>query len=279
MCWIAPLMPQAMYRSGAIRVPVWPTCWACGRQPAEVTTRDTPTVPPSSAASSSSSAKPSALPTPRPPPTTTRASASEIRPASAGTREVIRTRKSRSARSGWNDWTATGAGPLRPSARARTRAARRSAGPCRPRAPPPRAGCRPSAGGSPATATPGRTSVQFAASGRPDRAATWASTSAPRSLPGPMTAARSLALDELGDGLADRLGRVVGQPRVLDDVEDRHAGRREAARDPRGIRRPRRRRASGLPVAPASVAPSVSASLDRRSGAPASCSTTTRIMR
>ena len=42
MCWIAPLMPQAMYRSGAIRVPVWPTCWACGRQPAEVTTRDTP---------------------------------------------------------------------------------------------------------------------------------------------------------------------------------------------------------------------------------------------
>ena len=26
MCWIAPLIPQAMYRSGAIRVPVWPTC-------------------------------------------------------------------------------------------------------------------------------------------------------------------------------------------------------------------------------------------------------------
>ena len=96
MCWIAPLMPQAMYRSGAIRVPVWPTCWACGRQPADVTTRETPTVPPSSAASSSSWAKPSALPTPRPPPTTTRASASEIAPASAGTREVIRTRKSRS---------------------------------------------------------------------------------------------------------------------------------------------------------------------------------------
>ena len=89
-------MPHAMYRSGAIRVPVWPTCWACGRQPAEVTTRETPTVPPSSAASSSSCAKPSALPTPRPPPTTTRASASEITPASAGTREVIRTRKSRS---------------------------------------------------------------------------------------------------------------------------------------------------------------------------------------
>ena len=41
MCWIAPLMPQAMYRSGAIRVPVWPICWACGRQPRLVATRDT----------------------------------------------------------------------------------------------------------------------------------------------------------------------------------------------------------------------------------------------
>ena len=106
---MAPLIPQAMYRSGAIRVPVWPTCWACGRQPAEVTTRDTPTVPPSSAASSSSWAKPSALPTPRPPPTTTRASASEILPASAGTRAVTRTRKSRSVSSGVNDWTGAAA--------------------------------------------------------------------------------------------------------------------------------------------------------------------------
>ena len=48
MCWIAPLMPQAMYRSGAIRMPVWPICSECGRQPAVVTTRDTPTAPPSS---------------------------------------------------------------------------------------------------------------------------------------------------------------------------------------------------------------------------------------
>jgi hypothetical protein len=25
-CWIAPLMPQATYRSGEIFDPVWPTC-------------------------------------------------------------------------------------------------------------------------------------------------------------------------------------------------------------------------------------------------------------
>ena len=77
MCWIAPLMPQAMYRSGAMRVPVWPICWACGRQPRLVATRDTPTAAPSSAASSSSIANASALPIPRPPPTTTLASASD----------------------------------------------------------------------------------------------------------------------------------------------------------------------------------------------------------
>ena len=90
MCWIAPLIPQAMYRSGAIRVPVWPTCIACGRQPALVTTRETPTAAPSRAASSSSSRTPSPLPTPRPPPTTTRASASETVPASGATRPTTR---------------------------------------------------------------------------------------------------------------------------------------------------------------------------------------------
>ena len=50
--------------SGAIRVPVWPTCSAWGRQPALVTTRDPPTAPPSRPASSSSSAKPRAAPDP-----------------------------------------------------------------------------------------------------------------------------------------------------------------------------------------------------------------------
>ena len=86
MCWIAPLIPQAMYRSGAIRSPVWPIWSACGRQPRFVTTREPPTAPPSSPASSSSSANPSALPTPRPPPTTTRASASETLPRSGASR-------------------------------------------------------------------------------------------------------------------------------------------------------------------------------------------------
>ena len=61
-----------------MRVPVWPTCWLCERQPRLVTTRETPTAAPSSSASSSIGAKPSGLPTPRPPPTTTRASASEM---------------------------------------------------------------------------------------------------------------------------------------------------------------------------------------------------------
>src|SRR6185503_16824695 len=40
MCWIAPLMPQAMYRSGAMRSPVWPIWSEWGRQPRLVTTLD-----------------------------------------------------------------------------------------------------------------------------------------------------------------------------------------------------------------------------------------------
>ena len=94
MCWMAPLMPQAIYRSGAMRVPVWPTWSVCGRQPRLVTTREPPTAPSSSAANSSRSLKPSALPTPRPPPTTTRASASETLPALGSTRRATRTRRS-----------------------------------------------------------------------------------------------------------------------------------------------------------------------------------------
>src|SRR3954470_19568479 len=54
-----------------MRVPVWPICWICGRQPRLVATRDTPTAAPSTDASSSSIANASALPIPRPPPTTT----------------------------------------------------------------------------------------------------------------------------------------------------------------------------------------------------------------
>src|SRR6185295_12000713 len=87
-CWIAPLIPQAIYRLGAIRCPVWPIWSECGRQPALVTTREPPTAAPSSSASSSRSAKPSPLPTPRPPPTTTLASPNEIRPRLDGGRRA-----------------------------------------------------------------------------------------------------------------------------------------------------------------------------------------------
>ena len=78
MCWIAPLMPQAMYRSGAIRIPVWPTCSECGRQPAIVTTREHA----DGAAEQvrqllERSRSPRRCRRPAPPPTTTRASASE----------------------------------------------------------------------------------------------------------------------------------------------------------------------------------------------------------
>src|SRR5229473_4397867 len=54
MCWVAPEIPQAMYRSGAILVPVWPTWSEWGRQPALVTTREQPTAAPSRPASSRS---------------------------------------------------------------------------------------------------------------------------------------------------------------------------------------------------------------------------------
>ena len=43
MCCVAPLIPHAMYRSGAIRVPVWPIWSVCGRHPLLVTTREQPT--------------------------------------------------------------------------------------------------------------------------------------------------------------------------------------------------------------------------------------------
>jgi hypothetical protein len=99
MCWIAPLIPQARYSSGVILVPVWPTCCLCGRQPSLVTTRDTPTTPPSRPASSSSGANPSGPPTPRPPPTTTRAVASEIPPLRSAD-SVAMTARSPSANSG-----------------------------------------------------------------------------------------------------------------------------------------------------------------------------------
>src|SRR5450759_5986354 len=85
-CWVAPLTPAATYRSGAIFVPVWPTCSVWGRQPEMVTAREQPTAAPSRPARSTIGAKPAADPTPRPPVTTTLASASETPPVAAGTR-------------------------------------------------------------------------------------------------------------------------------------------------------------------------------------------------
>mmetsp|Transcript_11714 Transcript_11714/g.43657 ORF Transcript_11714/g.43657 Transcript_11714/m.43657 type:complete len:205 (+) Transcript_11714:230-844(+) len=72
-CWIAPLMPTAMYRSGATTLPVWPTCNSLGTKPASTAARDAPTAPPSLSASCSSIAKLSPDFIPRPPETTTRA--------------------------------------------------------------------------------------------------------------------------------------------------------------------------------------------------------------
>src|SRR6266851_3215059 len=88
MCCVAPEIPHAMYSSGAILVPVWPTWSEWGRQPALVTTREQPTAPPSRPASSSMMANPSFEPTPRPPLTTTFASARETPPPFVLTRSA-----------------------------------------------------------------------------------------------------------------------------------------------------------------------------------------------
>mmetsp|Transcript_15411 Transcript_15411/g.53525 ORF Transcript_15411/g.53525 Transcript_15411/m.53525 type:complete len:205 (+) Transcript_15411:221-835(+) len=72
-CWMAPLMPTAMYRSGATTLPVWPTCMSLGTNPASTAAREAPTAAPSLSASAYSISKFSPLFMPRPPLTTTRA--------------------------------------------------------------------------------------------------------------------------------------------------------------------------------------------------------------
>src|ERR671935_97213 len=57
LCWIAPEIPQAMYRRGETVLPVWPTWAAYGYQPASTTARVAATAPPSAFASSSTKAK------------------------------------------------------------------------------------------------------------------------------------------------------------------------------------------------------------------------------
>src|SRR5216683_2859791 len=113
MCCVAPEIPHAMYSSGAILVPVWPTWSEWGRQPALVTTREQPTAPPSRPASSSMMANPSFEPTPRPPLTTTFASASDTPPAGGATCSETLTIRSRLSSSSMNLLTSAsiGAGP------------------------------------------------------------------------------------------------------------------------------------------------------------------------
>src|SRR5215207_3056070 len=171
MCWVAPLIPHGMYRSGEIFVPVWPTWSVCGRQPALVTAREQPTAPPSSSASSSIGAKPSAEPTPRPPDTTTGASASERPPVDVSTRSDTRTTRSCSCSSGANAWTAgasPGAGSIATACGATVMSA---IGPSThassSRLPPQR--MRVTSAGSPGVAA-----TQFAASTQPATTAAWA---------------------------------------------------------------------------------------------------------
>jgi hypothetical protein len=67
-CWIAPLMPQAMYRLGATILPVWPTCQSFGAYPASTAARLAPSAAPSLSASGvSTSLNLSPEPSARPP--------------------------------------------------------------------------------------------------------------------------------------------------------------------------------------------------------------------
>ena len=110
---------------GEIRLPVWPTCSWCGRQPRLVTTRETPTAPPSSSASSATGPKPvgaagaaagadddpgrlqepewsaSWLPVARPGPRRSASATSSVTATQAARRRAVRRRPARTA------WPAT----------------------------------------------------------------------------------------------------------------------------------------------------------------------------
>ena len=59
-----------MYISGAMILPVWPTCISFGAYPASTAARDAPTAAPSLSAKLNNNLKFSALPSARPPDTT-----------------------------------------------------------------------------------------------------------------------------------------------------------------------------------------------------------------
>src|SRR2546422_6704543 len=82
-CWMAPLMPQAMYSVGETVLPVWPTWYWWSTQPASTTARDAPTAAPMAAARLSTRWKFSGPFSPRPPDTMIWASVSSSLPDAA----------------------------------------------------------------------------------------------------------------------------------------------------------------------------------------------------
>src|SRR5439155_1647559 len=85
-CWMAPLMPQAMYSVGETVLPVWPTWYWWSTQPASTTARDAPTAAPMAAARLSTRWKFSGPFNPRPPDTMIWASVSSSLPAAVAWR-------------------------------------------------------------------------------------------------------------------------------------------------------------------------------------------------
>src|SRR3954454_13765617 len=56
-CWMAPEMPHATYNVGETVLPVWPTWYECGYQPASVAALDAPTAAPRTSACCSTGPK------------------------------------------------------------------------------------------------------------------------------------------------------------------------------------------------------------------------------
>src|SRR5207249_4589817 len=79
-CWMAPLIPHAMYSIGETVLPVWPTWYWWSTQPASTTARDAPTAAPMAAARLSTRWKFSGPLRPRPPDTMIWASVSSSLP-------------------------------------------------------------------------------------------------------------------------------------------------------------------------------------------------------
>ena len=239
-------MPQARYRSGVILVPVWPTCIECGRQPSEVTTRETPTTPPSSAGELFERGEPvgaadaaaaadhhagggerdaagaaGRLDGPHhqvgagSPPAVTSCTVTADAGATPGTAATASVATVSSAAGA----SSTASSSSRPAHRWRTRSKRR------------RRRTRP-------------TATQFAAIGSPVIAPRWASTSLPCSVPAattavPRTVRTVVGAEQLREHARPRLRRVAVD--AGDHVDVGGAVGREVARRGASRRRPRRR--------------------------------------